>query len=227
MIPPMSAAPSLRFYFDYISPYAYLASTQIRALGGRHGRKVEPVPVLFAALLDANSSRGPAEIPRKRAYLFKDVLRLAHALRQPVGLPASHPFNPLVSLRATAAVADPTARWRMVDALYRATWVDGLRVDLPDVVARLADAAGLDGSRLVEIAGQPDTKARLRAFTDDAIAAGAFGVPTILADGELFWGVDSLAHLERFLEGKDPVTKELVAGWQMLGASASRRQGTL
>jgi 2-hydroxychromene-2-carboxylate isomerase len=222
----MLARPSLRFYFDYVSPYAYLASTQIRALGARHGREVEPIPVLFAAVLDANGSRGPAEIPRKRAYVLKDVLRLAHTLGQPFTIPASHPFNPLVPLRATAAVADLTARWRLVDALYRATWVDGVKVEVPEVVAGLADAAGLDGSHLVELAQQPEAKARLRALTEDALAAGAFGVPTMIVDEELFWGVDSLPHLERFLEGKDPVTKELVERWHGLGASATRRHGT-
>ncbi|MCC6752226.1 MAG: 2-hydroxychromene-2-carboxylate isomerase [Deltaproteobacteria bacterium] len=212
----------IRFCFDYLSPYAYLASTQIRALGARHGCAVEPVPVLFAALLGANGTRGPAEIPRKRAYIFKDVLRLAHALGQPIDLPASHPFNPLLALRATTAVAEPDARWELVHALFRATWVEGLRVEEPEVVARIATAAGLDGAGLVAAASQPEVKARLRTSTDEALAAGTFGVPTMLVEAELFWGVDSLPHLERYLRGEDPVTQAAAARWEGLRPSATR-----
>jgi 2-hydroxychromene-2-carboxylate isomerase len=208
----------IRFYFDYLSPYAYLASTQIRALGARHGHEVEAVPILFAALLDANGSKGPAEVPRRRAYIYKDVMRLAHALGQPIGVPATHPFNPLAPLRATAAIDDPIARWRLVDALYRATWVDGLRVDQPEVVARVAAEAGFDG--LLQTAG---IKERLRANTEEALAAGCFGVPSMIVDGELFFGCDSLPHLERFLRGEDPLTREALARWETLQPSAMRR----
>ena len=80
-----SPAP-LQLYFDFISPYAYLAWTQVHALAARHGRPVQPVPVLFAALLDANGQKGPAEIPRKRVWVFKDTLRHAHASRVEVRL---------------------------------------------------------------------------------------------------------------------------------------------
>ena len=110
----------LRFYFDYISPYAYLAWTQIHALAARHGRTVEPVPVLFAALLDANGQRGPAEIPRKRVYIFKDTLRTAHLLGVPLGGPKTHPFNPLLALRVSSLPMEPETRRRLIDKLYAA-----------------------------------------------------------------------------------------------------------
>ena len=97
------SASAVTYYFDYISPYAYLAWTQVHRVAAPHGRAVESVPVLFAALLDANGQKGPAEIPRKRVYLFKDVIRSAHSLGEPIAPPASHPFNPLLALRVTAA----------------------------------------------------------------------------------------------------------------------------
>jgi 2-hydroxychromene-2-carboxylate isomerase len=216
-------ADPIRFCFDYLSPYAYLAATQVRAVAARVGREVQPVPVLLAALLEANGSRGPAEIPRKRAYVWKDVLRLARGLGQPIALPATHPFNPLPALRATAAVDDAAARWKLVDALYRATWVEALRVDHAEVVARVADGVNLDGARLVEESGRTEVKARLRAFGDETLAAGGFGVPTMIVDGELFWGLDSLPHLERFVRGEDPITADDVDGWATLQPSATRR----
>src|SRR5262245_44781169 len=93
---------AIRFYFDFVSPYAYLAWTQVHALADRRGVDVAPVPVLLAALLDENGQRGPAEIERKRAYLFKDCLRLAHHFGVPFVLPPSHPFNPLLALRVSS-----------------------------------------------------------------------------------------------------------------------------
>ncbi len=213
----------IRFYFDYVSPYAYLASTQLRALAARHGRDVEPVAVLFAAMLDASGARGPAEIPLKQQYMFYDVVRLGRALGVPIEPPATHPFNPLVALRVTGGVGDPVARWKLVDALYRATWVTAERVDEADVVARIADGAGFDGGTLAKQAGAPPAKEALRRATEEAIAAGAFGVPTMIADGELFWGVDSLPLLERFLGGERAADPKTIERWRAVTPSATRR----
>lgn len=203
---------TIRFLFDFISPYAYLAWTQIHALAERNGARVEHEPILFAALLNTLGHKGPAEIPPKRVYVFKDAYRKAHALGVPIAPPATHPFNPLAALRAVTAIPDP----RLIDALYRATWVEGRRVDLPEVVQDIAREAGFDPVVTDEV------KARLKSNTERAIADGAFGVPTMIADGELFWGVDALAHLEAFLQGNDPVPPDLFARWGGLPSSASR-----
>lgn len=214
---------AIRFLFDYVSPYAYLASTQIRALARRHARDVEAAPVLFAPMLDTTGSRGPAEVPSKRAYMFKDVERLARMLGVPVEPPATHPFNPLTALRVTRCVPAGEDRWRVVDALYAATWVRGLRVDQPDVVARVASEAGADGAALLQRAASTEAKDGLRTATEEAIAAGVFGVPTMLVDGELFWGVDSLQLLERFLGGERAMDAERLERWRRVTPSATRR----
>jgi 2-hydroxychromene-2-carboxylate isomerase len=214
---------TMRFLFDYISPYSYLASTQIRAVAERHGRSVEAVPVLFAGLLDATGARGPAEIPAKREYTFRNVLRLARALHVAIEPPATHPFRPLTALRVTGCVADARLRWKLAEALFAATWVRGERVDEPSVVAQVASDVGFDGPALVEEAASAEAKARLRRATDDALAAGVFGVPTILVDGEMFWGLDSLPLLERFLLGQDAVDAVRIARWRRVEPSAERR----
>lgn len=214
----------IRFHFDFLSPYAYVAWFRVHAIAERHGRAVEAVPVLFAALLAAHGTRGPAEVPAKRIYVWKDAVRSAHAAGLPIGPPPSHPFSPLLALRAVASVDDPAARRRLVDALFTAVWGgDGPGVTDPAIVASLADRAGLDGAAVVAAAGTDDAKARLRANTDAALAAGVFGVPTMLVDGELFWGNDSLAHLDRFLAGDDPVARTDLSRWANLPASAVRR----
>src|SRR5262245_18617729 len=112
----------IRFHFDYLSPYAYIAWTQIHALGERHGRAIDPVSTLLAALLAAGETKGPAEIPAKRVWVFKDSFRTAKLLGIPFGPPATHPFNPLLALRISALDQPADEKRRAVDALFAATW---------------------------------------------------------------------------------------------------------
>jgi 2-hydroxychromene-2-carboxylate isomerase/predicted enzyme related to lactoylglutathione lyase len=214
---------TITFFFDFISPYAYLAWTQIHALAERHGREVVPRPVLFAALLDANGQKGPAEIPRKRAYTFKDAVRSARRLGVPIAAPASHPFNPLLALRVASADVSPEERRALVDALFAATWQRSVDVTDPSKVSDIARGAGLDDDRLIEWARSNEAKERVKKTTDEALDAGAFGVPTLVVDGELFWGLDSLPNLERLLEGKDPFEGTPSKAWPNVVSSASRR----
>lgn len=204
---------TLRFYFDYISPYAYLAWTQIHALAERHEVVVEPVPVLFAAMLDAHGTKGPAETPARRNYLVRDVARIAHRFGVPLAPPPAHPFNPLLALRVTYLAAEPRA---LIDDLYRATWATGEGVADPEVVARLARAHGVDS------AAAPTMKERVRTETAAAIARGIFGVPSMIVDDQLFWGCDSLPHLEHYLAHGNVVSADVLARWDALPAAAVR-----
>lgn len=211
----------IELHFDFLSPYAYLAWTQLPALAAAHGRDVVPVPTLFAALLTHNQTRGPAEIPSKRVYVFKDALRTARVLGVPLAPPPTHPFSPLLALRA-ASTLDGAPQRRLVSALFDATWGGGDGVDTDEKVARIAASAGLDGEAIVARACAADAKARLRAQTELALARGVFGVPTMWVEGELFWGYDSFAHLGRFLAGEDPITEDDVSRWRDVKPSALR-----
>lgn len=196
---------TLRFYFDYISTNAYLAWLQMPTLARRYGLLVEPVPVLFAGLLDAHGTSGPAETPAKALWMFKNNLRKAALLGTPLNPPAFHPFNPLLALRATVAARDLDECDALVTRLMEAVWVREEHVSEPEVVTRAANEVGLDGAALVAAAGTPEIKAELRRQTDDAIARGVFGVPSMEANGEIFWGYDDLPYLELFLAGDDPL----------------------
>ncbi len=196
---------TLRFSFDYISSNAYLAWTQLPALAAKHGVTVEPVPVLFAGLLEAHGQLGPAEVRPKALWMFKNNVRKAALLGVPLNPPAFHPFNPLLALRVSSLPLPREGRSALVSALFEAVWVRGLHVSEPAVVARVAAEAGLDGADLVARAALPETKARLRAQTDEAIARGVFGVPSMEIDGELFWGYDDFPWLDLFLAGNDPL----------------------
>jgi 2-hydroxychromene-2-carboxylate isomerase len=214
----------VRFYFDFVSPYAYIAWTQIHRVVEAHDKTVEPVPVLFAGLLNAHGQKGPAEIPAKRLYVFKDASRKAHAFGlPPLAPPPTHPFNPLVALRVCTLPQPPATRRRIIDALYAATWAGGGGVESPERVGAVLERLGLDAAALLAAASEPAAKAALKANTDAAIAAGAFGVPTIDVDGELFWGVDSLPHLDDFLAGRDPLAGQSLARWAHIVPSATRR----
>lgn len=213
---------SIHFYFDFVSPYAFIAWTQIHAIAARHARTLEVVPVLFAGLLEHHGQKGPAEIPAKRVYTYKDAWRkAARAGVHDFRMPPAHPFNPLAALRVACLPLDAVEKKRAIDALYRAAWREGTAIDTPDAVASVLARAGLDGERLARAAQEKDNKDRLRKNTEDAVARGVFGVPTAIADGEVFWGSESLELLEAFLRGEDPVPKD--HGLDRIAVAADRK----
>ncbi len=215
----------LRFYVDYISSNAYLAWLALPRLAATYDVEVEPVPVLFAGLLDAHGQLGPAEMPAKGLWMWKNNLRKAAQLGAPLNRPAYHPFNPLLALRASSLPMSDEHRRAFAEGLLKAVWVRGLHVSEPEVVAAIAGEAGLDGAAIVAEATTPEAKARLRAQTDAAIAAGVFGVPSMECDGELFWGYDDFPQLELLLAGKDPLDPAEVRRWSgPTRASSVRRQ---
>lgn len=212
------------FYFDFISHNAFIAWTQIRALASRHGRVVEPVPVVFGAMLKANGQLGPAEIPAKRAWMTRDILRKAARLGLTLAPPASHPFNPLLALRLVSQPLDDATRERLIDRLFRAAWSESRPLQEPEVLAELASELGLDGRALVARCDDPAVKETLRARTEAAIAAGVFGVPSMRVDDELFWGYDDFVHLELYLQGRDPLPRAALAAWESVRPSVNRRR---
>jgi 2-hydroxychromene-2-carboxylate isomerase len=204
---------TLRFYFDYISSNAYLAWKDLPRLVARYGLTVEPVPVLFAGLLNAHGTVGPAETPAKGLWMAKNNLRKAVRLGVPLNPPAFHPFNPLLSLRVSSLPLETAARTALIGALFDAVWARRLHVSEPEVVARLADEIGLAGRDLVAQAGSAESKARLRKQTDDAIGRGVFGVPSMEVGNEVFWGYDDFPYLEDFLAGKDALDPKAWEEW--------------
>jgi 2-hydroxychromene-2-carboxylate isomerase len=190
----------LDFYFDPVSPYAWLAMRSLDRLEAA-GLEVGVVPVLFAGLLKAHGNLGPAEVPAKRTYLFRDVMREAARRGLPFAGPPGHPFNPLAALRMCTALDDDEQRRRLALALLAACWERGEDVSDAAALRRLADAEGFDGAALLAQAAMPEVKQALVAATDAAIADGIFGVPTYRLDGELFWGGDRIETLLWHLDG--------------------------
>ena len=186
----------ITLYLDFISPYAYLAFEELpKALMGL-SYSVIYKPLLFAALLKHHGQLGPAEIPAKRDWTYRQVQWLAHSKGIALDLPAAHPFNPLGLLRLALAT-DPQGQPNryVCETLFKHVWVGG---------AEAADAARLDTvTQQLSPARDPldaSVKAQLRAHADEAIALGVFGVPAFEVDGKVFWGLDGLPMLRAYLE---------------------------
>ena len=187
----------ITFYYDFISPYAYLAFEQLPKVLQGLSYRVDYRPVLFAAFLKHHGQLGPAEIAPKRDWTYRQVLWTAHANAIPLQLPAGHPFNPLPLLRlALAAGHAGLANRYVTETVFRHVWRGGHSAGDPARLAALQQQ--LQPQRAPE--GE-EVKAELRANTEAAIARGLFGVPTCVVDDKLFWGCDGLQMLRAWLDG--------------------------
>jgi 2-hydroxychromene-2-carboxylate isomerase len=204
------------WYFDFVSPFAYLHSRQLGGLDGLI--ELEPRPVLLAAMLQHWGQKGPAEIPGKRVYSYRYLCWLAKSRGIPFRMPQTHPFNPLPYLRL--AIAARCER-RAIDAIFEAVFTWGEDPASPAMLERLARALGItDAAAAI---ASPEVKDRLRKNTDDAIASGAFGVPTIVVDGEIFWGEESLGMLRDYLGNGAGFMSEDMRRLAAIVPSATRR----
>lgn len=221
-----SSPDRLYFFFDYISHNAYLAWHQAPELARRHGLTLTPVPVLFGAMLSHYKQVGPAEVPAKSRWMLRNVLRKARRLGIPIAPPASHPFNPLVPLRVSCTDMDEARRLALVDRLFRAVWAEGRPVAEAATVAGVLREAGLDPDPVLAAAQSETVKQRLRENTQAALDLGVFGVPTLAARGELFWGFDDLEYLEMFLNGNDLLSPDRaeLRPWLEVRPSVERRR---
>lgn len=202
------------WYFDFVSPFAYLCLRRLRELPA--DLRLEYKPVLFAGLLEHWGQKGPAEIAPKRRYTYRWCQWQAERLEIPLRFPAGHPFNPLHHLRlAIACGSTPAAVHRIFEAL----WTTG---------AEAADAARFDAlCRELGVApenlARAEIKDRLRGNTEAAAARGVFGVPTFEIDGELFWGADSLEFLRAYLEDRSILNRAEMKRLDALPVGAARK----
>lgn len=197
----------IQFFYDPISPYAYLAFERLpQALLG-HSVRVRYKPVLFAAMLKAHGQLGPAEVPGKREWTYRQVSWLAHQHGIPLDLPAAHPFNPLALLRLGLSCTNDqtpgeTNRWT-TEQLFHHVWRGGRNATDPhrlvELQIRLQDHMAQRG-RPWQAPDSDGVKQRLRDNTGEALALGLFGVPSLVWEGRVFWGLDALPMLRAGLD---------------------------
>ena len=206
-----------RWYFDFISPFSYLHWQKVRPLV--EAGRVEAVPIVFAAVLNALQIRGPAEIPRKREFIYRQVVWQARRDGTPIAFPPAHPFNPLAALRLCVAAGGTPAA---IDAVFNAIWREGRLADSAQALAGEAAALGIaDAAAAI---ADPRVKDALRANTDAAIAAGVFGVPTLAIGEDLFWGNDSHELMLAALEDPGLLRQGELAGVAAIPVGVERRR---
>jgi len=218
---------TVELYFDFVSPYAYLALTQVESFGACHGVTWDVRPVVYGALLDATGLVGPVEVESKRRYTLQDVVRTAAALGVPLVGPPAHPFRSLEALRAVCLNLGRPEALPLTIALSRACWGEGR--DLADigVLRDVVAGVGLEAGDLPEQIASPEVKGSLRRLTEEALAVGVFGVPTFRHGEELFWGHDRMDQLAARLDGSAPDRVAVALDLEKRPRGADRRASNL
>jgi|SRR6185312_1339027 len=189
------------FYFDFGSPNAYLAHKVIPDIERRTGARFRYVPALLGGIFKATGNRSPVEafagVPAKLAYEGKETARFVrkHGIADYARNP-HFPVNTLQIMRGAVAAQRLGVFEPYVEAVYRAMWVDGLKMDDPAVIETALTTAGLPAAELMALMGDSQVKAELIANTESAVAHGVFGSPSFLVAGELFFGKDRLRDVE-------------------------------
>ena len=190
------------FYFDFYSPYGYLASTRIDGIAARHGREVVWRPFLLGPAFVATGHRPLTDTPLMGDYVTRDFARSARLLGVPFRMPEEFPKAALAPARAYYWLFDdrPDVAKALARAVYHATFGEGRDGTRPELVAELAAGLGVDPEQLLAAIGRPDVKERLKSETGAAMQRGVFGSPYVFVDEEPFWGNDRLDQVERWLQ---------------------------
>jgi 2-hydroxychromene-2-carboxylate isomerase len=203
---------AIDWYFDFVSPYSYIALHRLKELPGTVGCK----PVLFAGLLNHFGQKGPAEIPVKRQWTYRWCTWWAGELGIPFRFPAAHPFNPLQHLRLALACESAADA---IERIFLSLWTSGADPSDPARFVNLCRELGVDPARLADV----PIKDQLRRNTEEAAGRGVFGVPSFVVDGEVFWGADSIEFLKAFLRDPAVVRNEEMRRLERLPVAAARK----
>ncbi|MCW5635813.1 MAG: 2-hydroxychromene-2-carboxylate isomerase [Rubrivivax sp.] len=195
------AAP-IHFWFDFSSPYSYIVNEWIDALAARHGRTVERHAMLLGVTFQAAELKSPVSYPLKREYSMRDFARSARYEGLPIRMPEQFPLPTQNAARVFWWLHDTVSPQAAADwsrAAFRAVFTRGVLINDAAALKALAAESGLDAEAAEAAWNDPKWKARLKAECDAAIAAGMFGAPWVVVDGEPFWGNDRKVQIERWL----------------------------
>ena len=195
------AAP-INFYFDFSSPYGYLASQKIEALAAKHGRTVDWHPILLGVVFKQTGTGPLTEIPLKGDYSRRDLVRSArfHGLAE-FRMPSRFPIPSQAPARIVLwqKARDPAAVARLVKAYFHAFFVDDIDISAPDNALTVAANTGIDAGTARAVIDDPAIKEALKRNVESAISRGVFGSPFIIVDGEPFWGLDRFGQIDKWL----------------------------
>lgn len=193
--------PTVDFYFDFGSPAAYLAWTQLPQMCADTGAQLVWKPMLLGGVFQATGNRAPMTVPLKGSYLFVDLARFAQRYGVPLRMNPNFPINTLTLMRAAVGL-QLRQNPRFEDycaAMFRAIWVDAQNMNDPAVVASVLSQAGFDPAALLALSSAPEVKEQLKAVTEAAVQRGIFGAPTFFVAEQMFWGQDRLDFVREAL----------------------------
>jgi 2-hydroxychromene-2-carboxylate isomerase len=194
-------AAAIDFYFDFSSPYGFLASEKIEALAAKHGRGVEWHPIMLGVVFKQTGAVPLTMVPLKGDYSKRDMERSARLNGIPFRMPSKFPIPSQAPARVVLwqARRDKAVAARLVHAYYRAFFVDDIDISAPDDAASVAAKCGIEPAAARAAIDDPAVKDALRLENEAAMARGVFGSPFVFVDGEPFWGMDRLDQVERWL----------------------------
>lgn len=193
---------AIDFYFDFSSPYGFVASEKIEALAAKHDRGVQWHPMLLGVAFKQTGAVPLTEVPLKGDYSKRDMTRSAKfhgvdGFRMPSTFPIATQAPARIALWARER--DPVLAPRIIHSLYRAFFVDDIDISKPDAAAVIAASCGVEAATARAAVDDPAIKDALRRENELAITNGVFGSPFVIVDGEPFWGSDRLDQVERWL----------------------------
>ncbi len=195
------------FYFDFVSPYGYLAAMKIEALAEKHGRSIVWHPLLLGVIFKSTGAQPLVNYPLKGDYARHDMARTARIHGLPFQFPSNFPIATQAAARATYYVQDQlgsVAAARFVKAVYGAYFGDDVHIGEPDNVLKIAGDCGLDAEAVAQAISTDEYKNRLKTEIEQAMARGVFGSPFVIVEGkdgtESFWGFDHFYQIEHFLQ---------------------------
>jgi 2-hydroxychromene-2-carboxylate isomerase len=194
---------AVSFYFDFGSPAAYLAYTQLPKLAADTGAQIQFKPILLGGIFQATGNRPPISVPLKGQYLFADLNRFAKRYGVTLNMNPHFPINTLNLMRADIGLQvhndERLPKYR--DAMFEGIWVDQQNMNDPETVGSVLTKAGFDPTTIFALASESNVKESLKIATQDAVSQGVFGAPSFIVDGELFWGQDRLDFVREALSG--------------------------
>ena len=190
------------FFFDFSSPYGYLASTQIDQVGVRHNRKIIWRPYLMGAAFKLTGRTSLVNHPLVANYAIRDLQRSARLINAPFNLPSKFPVPTVAACRAFYWIVDQdeVLAKQFAHKIYNAYFVDGEDISHRSTVVKVATSLGVESDKLENALSSQEEKQRLRDETDRALSQQVFGSPYFIVDGEPFWGNDRISQLETWLE---------------------------
>ena len=191
----------IQFYYDFASPFGYMAATRISAIAARHDRAVEWRPILLGAVFKVTGGMPLPSVPLKGEYSRRDMERSARLANIAFKLPSKFPISSQSPARVIYSLEaeGPDRQEEVTLALYNAYMVNDRDISSPEITADVAAGLGLDRQKILDTIADPAMKEKLKTETDAAIARGVFGSPYIIVDGEPFWGFDRLEQVDRWL----------------------------